>query len=87
MAITIEIAITKIDYYNLCARTINNTYDGDALSLTPFLNAITLLESMDETNLHRMVLRDFILTKLKGIPLELLPPNQTIEVIKETTEE
>lgn len=75
--------ISKIEFYNLCARTLNTTFSGDPLALQPFLNGISLLQTMDEENEHEQILRDFILTKLQGIALECLPTNPTITQIKE----
>lgn len=79
----IKMAINKIEFYNLCARTINNVYNGEPLELIPFIRSINLLQTMDEGNQHGIVLRDFVLSKLKGIATELMPVNPTIEMIKE----
>lgn len=78
-----KMPITKIDYLNLCARTLPKMFNGDALELTPFLKSITLLQSMDTENEHTEVLRDFILTKLQGIAIECVPNDPTVQQIKD----
>lgn len=65
--------ITKIEFVNLCARTINKTFSGEPLELTPLLNAVDFLETLAETDEHRNTLRAFLLTKLQGAALECLP--------------
>lgn len=76
---------TKIEFLNLCARTIHATYSGDPIGLTPFVNAIELLESIDETNQHTDTLKIFIMTKLQGVALESVPQNPaTIAIIKDS---
>lgn len=82
-----KMALTRVEYYNLCARTLNTTYSGDALALTPFLKAIKLLQTMDEATLHTDILRDYILTKLQGIAIECIPPNADVQQIMDTLSE
>lgn len=81
-----KMAITELEYYNLCARTLNSMYSGDALALTPCLKAIYLLEAMGKEKQHENILRDYILTKLQGIASECVPQNADIKrSLKEKT--
>lgn len=79
-----KMTTTKIEYYNLCSRTLTATYEGDPLGLTPFIRSIELLESLDGDKTHQTVLRDFVLTKLKGVASECQTENPTIKQIIDT---
>lgn len=76
--------LSKLEFLNLCARTINSTYSGDPLGLKPLLNAIELLEQMAETDELRTILKTYLLTKLQGNALECLPSNPT--AVKDITD-
>lgn len=79
--------LSKLEYYNLCARTLNSIYSGDPLGLTPFINSINLLISLDTNKANESVLKDFVLSKLQGIAIECIPENATIEIIKKSLRE
>lgn len=81
---TDTMAMSTIEYYNLCTRQLNTMYSGDPLGLPPFIDAITLLQQIDTTNEHSEILKGVILTKLQGTAREILPTNATIEQIKIT---
>lgn len=85
---TDNMALTKIDFFNLCARTITHTYNGDPIELAPFLKSIELLQSLDENNQFTEVLKNFILTKLQGVAMEAMPANPvTIQIITDSLKE
>lgn len=54
------------DFMRLCANTINYKYEGEATGLTPFINAIELLEQIATTNPLQAILISFLKTKLVG---------------------
>lgn len=71
------------EFLKVCSTYIRNNYSGDPLSVNSFVNSITLLKSM-AGNDHGALLLQFILTKLEGKALELMPDNPTIDTIIET---
>lgn len=80
----IIMAITSTEYYKLCNQQLNSTYNGDPIGLPPLIDAIELLQFMDEQKAHEDILLRIIKTKLAGEAREILPENATIEVIKTT---
>lgn len=78
----VTMAITKIEFFNLCSRTISNNFSGDPLALTAFINSIKLLESMVENVEHTAMLKSFIMTKLTGSAQDAVPNDPaTVDVI------
>lgn len=62
-----------LNFMNLCARSINQTFSGDQLDLTPFLNSIKLIEPMASTEELKTILKSFLLSKLRGVALDCMP--------------
>lgn len=60
----------------------NTTYFGDPLLLTPLIKSIELLEEMDTDKKYEELLRSFVLTKLQGIAIEMIPENANLSNIK-----
>lgn len=58
--------LSALEFLNLCARHINNSYGGEPGGLTPFLNTIKLLRSTYEGRTHDEALINFLMTKLTG---------------------
>lgn len=82
---TIEnMTLTKIDYHNMCTRTINTIFSGDPLALQPFIDAIEACEGLDENNAFTATLKCVILMKLQGIARDCIDDaaNMTIAQIK-----
>lgn len=77
--------LSKLDFLGHCSRTINYIYNGDALGLMPFINAVELLKSVCENDDHKGVLLQFVKTKLQSRALECLPDtcDSIDELIKE----
>lgn len=75
--------LTANDYYSMCSRQLNYTYDGDAVGLPPFIDSIELLQTMDEQKQFENILKGVIWSKLKGKAREYVPTNSTIDQIKE----
>lgn len=65
--------ISKLDFYNLCARTFTEVYSGDPLGLRPFLNQIKMVQGMCKTREHIDLLQNFIMSHVRGVALDLLP--------------
>lgn len=77
--------ITEINFYNLCARTFTETYAGDPLALKPFINKINMVQRMCQHEGHEAILKDFIMSHVKGIASDILPAEpESIESIKST---
>lgn len=79
-----KMATNANDYYNMCTRQLNYTYEGDALGLPPFIDSIELLQSMDPQKTNENILRGVIRSKLKGKAREYIKNNATVEEIKTT---
>lgn len=77
-----NMALSTIEYYNLCTRQLNTMFSGDPIGLPPFIDAINLLQRMDTSNEHSEILKGVILTKLQGTAREILPQDPSIEQIK-----
>lgn len=75
--------ISSSEYYKMCNQQLNYTYMGDPLGLPPLIDAIELLQFMDDENSHENILLRVLRTKLKGTAREYLPRNATIAEIKE----
>lgn len=81
--------LTKIEYHNMCTRTINTIYSGDPLGLQPFIDSINSLVDLDDGNLFTSTLKSCILMKLSGSARDCIPkdPNITIAQIKTALED
>lgn len=69
ISVTVEenkLSMEVPDFMRLCANTINYKYEGEATGLTPFINAVELLEQIATTDGLRNILISFIKTKLTG---------------------
>lgn len=60
------------EFIKLCTGTLRDSFDGDALSLESFINAIDFVEEMAE-DAQLPILLKFIKTKLRGKALEVIP--------------
>lgn len=60
----LKMTLTKIDYHNMCTRTINTIFTGEPLALQPFIDAIEACEGLDENNTFTATLKSVILMKL-----------------------
>lgn len=80
--------LTPDAFLSLAARTINNSYSGDPLGLRAFSNAVRLLDTQAGTE-HKKLLIDFILTRLEGKALEIVPeiPATTKEILDSLSNE
>lgn len=68
-----NMVMTKIEFLGLCGKTIVQMYNGEPGGLSPFLNAIKLLQSMYDGTEHDATLKAFIMTKLSGKALDCVP--------------
>lgn len=78
-----KMTLTANDYYSICSRQLNYTYDGEPIGLPPFIDSIVLLQTMDEQNQYTNILTRIIWSKLKGKAREYVPENSTVEEIKQ----
>lgn len=77
--------ISEINFYNLCARTFTEAYAGDPLALKPFINQINMAQRMCQNDGHEAILKDFIMSHVKGLASDILPADpDSIETIKKT---
>lgn len=67
----------QVDFIKVCATTINVVFEGDALKLQPFLNAIELVKTLATTQVLQDTLFNFVKTKLSGKALESLATGTT----------
>lgn len=65
-------APTKIEYLRQASQTINKSFTGDPLCLKSFIRSIKIMQSVTEA-VHLNLLKDFILTRLEGKALEVVP--------------
>lgn len=81
----IEMAVMdKIEFLRFASQTIHNNYSGDPLLLETFLNAIALVQECMDAAAHTEIFKKFLLTKIDGKALELLPRNvESIQQIKD----
>lgn len=79
-----NMVLTRVDYHNLCTRTINVVFSGDPLGLQAFIDSIESLEELDEANEFTSTLKRCILMKLQGTARDCISsdPNLTIAQIK-----
>lgn len=84
-----KMPLTKIEYHNMCTRTINTTYSGDPLGLRPFIDSIDSLIDIDDGNAFASTLKNCILMKLSGSARDCIPntPDLTIAQIKKALED
>lgn len=74
---------TPQNFLRLCAQNIPRSFSGDPLGLTSFVNSIKLLQTM-AGNTHGELLKQFVMTRLEGKPLEVVPDNpETVDKIIE----
>lgn len=74
---------TTLEFLRLCGETIPNNYSGDPLHLKPFLNAIDLLQVIATNDALKVLLLQFIKTRLTSNALEKLnDTDNTIDLIK-----
>lgn len=78
-----KMALTSNDYYGMCSRQLNYTYDGDPLGLPPFIDSIELLQVMDAQKQHENILKGVIWSKLKGKARDYVPAGASVNEIKE----
>lgn len=77
--------ISVINFYNLCARTFTETYSGDPLALKPFINQINMVQRMCQNEGHEAILKDFIMSHVKGLASDILPADpDSVDTIKKT---
>lgn len=75
--------VSDFDFYNLCARTFSEIYAGDPLALRPFIHQIVMIQNRCQTDEHENILRDFIMSHVKGIAADLLPAEpESVDEIK-----
>lgn len=79
---SVKMPLTKIDYHNMCTRTMNVVFSGDPLALQPFIDQIESLEDIDEGNQFTATLKRCILMKLQGNARDCIPEDATVEQIK-----
>lgn len=81
-----NMTLTPVDFLALASRTINTPYDGDPLSLSPFINSIEILEEVVPSSLSALFVR-FIKSKLSGKARDLVPEDtNTITAIVDILE-
>lgn len=65
--------ISQISFYNLCARTFNEMYSGDPLSLRPFIHKINSVQRLCQNEVHETTLLDAIMSHVNAIAADVLP--------------
>lgn len=81
-------AMSKIEYYNICARSLTTVFTGDALALQPFQRTIKFLQALDDKKEHEDTLKNFILTKLQGKAADCLSGEPaSVEIIVNSLKE
>lgn len=71
-----NMVLSQEDFLGLAAKTISKNYEGDPLKLTAFINSIKLLVAI-AGNTHAAFLTTFLMTKLDGKALEVVPAEPT----------
>lgn len=79
--------MTAIEFYKICTQQLNTTYTGDPLGLPPLIDAIELLQFMDEQKAYENIILRVLKTKLMGVAREYLPRNATLDEIKKILKE
>lgn len=75
--------MSKIEFLRFASQTIHNSYSGDPLLLESFLNSIELVQECMDVATHTEIFKKFLLTKIDGKALEILPKNiESIDEIK-----
>lgn len=75
--------LSPSEFLRLCANTINYTFSGEPTGLSPFINAIQLLETMATNAPLKQILVSFLKTKLVGKAGEALGDDtNTLDDIK-----
>lgn len=82
--ITDNMAISVPEYYRMASQNINRNYSGDPLQLEPFINSVKLLQKIDTQNTHNELLKAFVISKLEGKALQIVPKDGTLDEILTT---
>lgn len=69
------------EYYRMASQNINRNYGGDPLQLEPFINSVKLLQQIDTNKTHIELLKSFVISKLEGKALQIVPKDKSLDDI------
>lgn len=69
------------EFYRMASQNLNRNYGGDPLQLEPFVNSVKLLQQIDSEHTHLDLLKSFVISKLEGKALQIIPKNGSLDEI------